>query len=228
MSSIIPDKSCPEDSSSTVLSPHTSLRWGNAHVFTVIDDEGQKYVVKDFRACGPLVRHTWARLMLWRESRAFIRLQHIDGTPGPAISLEGWAIKYPYIDGFTLREAMLNGHKLNQSFFEELEALVITVHNEAAVHLDLRNGRNILITNSGKPALIDFQTVIFTDYLPSFIRHLLFSIDFSGVYKHWDRALPGTLSKERRKTMDKVQFIRPLWFIKGYLLRKKFKRPQKK
>jgi RIO-like serine/threonine protein kinase len=203
-----------------VLSPHTSLRWGNAHVFTVTDNNGQKFVVKDFSACKPLVRQTWGRLILWRESRAFIRLQHIEGTPGPAISLEGWAIKYPYIDGFTLREAMINGYEFKKLFFEELEALVITVHNEAAVHLDLRNARNILVTGNGKPALIDFQTAIFTDHLPWFIRQLLFSIDFSGVYKHWERALPGTLSKERRKTMDKVQLIRPLWFIKGYLLRK--------
>jgi len=159
----------PGKTTGSVLSQHTSKRWGNAHVFIDEDKAGQKYVVKDFSVCPALIRYTSSWFLLWRETRAFNRLQQIEGMPGPPIVRSRWTLRYPYVPGITLREAIHKQHRLKSQFFEDLESLVMEMHKKGVVHLDLRNRRNILVTEDNKPALIDFQTAIFTDHLPGFI-----------------------------------------------------------
>jgi hypothetical protein len=208
----------------SVLSTHTSKRWGNANVFITADEDGRKYVVKDFSVCSFFVRYTTSWFLLWRETRAFLRLQDIEGMPGPPIIREKWSLKYPYFPGITLREATAAQHQIDTDFYEELEALVTAMHKKGVVHLDLRNRRNILVTTDSKPALIDFQTAIFTDHLPGFIRRFLFAVDLSGVYKHWHKVLPQTLTRDRQEVVNKMASLRHLWVVKGYPVRSLFRR----
>jgi len=209
-----------EDAAAPVLSVHTKKRWGNAHVTIQKDDQGQKWVVKDFNPCSALVRHLFARFILSAEIRALRRLQNVDGIPGPVRILSKWSFAYPFVDGLTLRDIRTQGIKLDRSYFEALEALVTEMHEIGVAHLDLRNRRNILVIEGDKPALLDFGTALSLKYWPGFIRRLLSSVDLAGVYKHWNKLSPETINPERRKMMHKMKSLDRFWVFKGYPLQK--------
>ena len=218
----------PGKTTGSVLSQHTSKRWGNAHVFIDKDQQSRKYVVKDFSVCPAFIRYTSSWFLLWRENRALNRLQHINGIPGPPIIRSRWTLRYPYIPGITLREAIHKQHKINPTFFKDLENLVIKMHKNGVIHLDLRNRRNILVTEDNKPALIDFQTAIFTDHLPGFIKHFLFDIDLTGIYKHWHKGSPETMTRKQKEAVNRMAALRPLWILKGYPIRELVRRVRSK
>jgi RIO-like serine/threonine protein kinase len=208
----------------TVLSEHSSHRWGNAHVFIEKDDQGRDWVVKDFSVCSLLVRWTSSWFLLWREYRALNRLQEIEGTPGPPVIRGRWLLKYPFIPAKTLKKVAVDNTKLDSIFFERLEALVHKMHTAGVVHLDMRNKRNILITPDNHPVIIDFQTAIFTKLMPRRLRRLLESVDLSGVYKYWERFAPEGMTPERIEIATRMKSLRPLWVIEGYPLRNFFRK----
>ena len=213
-----------ESDPSAALSPYTSRRWSNAHVFKTQDELGREWVVKDFSPCNPFIRYTIAHFLLWREMRALRHLRNLDGIPGPIKPWGKWALAYPYIPGVTLREATRRKEQIGEHYFKALEDLVTRMHEDGIAHLDLRNKSNILVTSDGSPALIDFQTAVFTRGLPPRLRGLLFAVDFSGVYKCWDRFSPETLTTERREAARHMASLRRFWVLRGYPLRKYFRR----
>ncbi len=209
---------------SAVLLPYTSRRWGNAHVFKTQDELGREWVVKDFSSCNPFVRYTTAHFLLWREMRALRHLRNLDSIPGPIKLWGKWALAYPYIPGVTLSEATRRKVQIGELYFKALEDLVTRMHEKGVAHLDLRNKRNILITSDGSPAVIDFQTAVFTKGLPPRLRGLLFAVDFSGVYKCWDKFSPETLTTERREAARHMASLRRFWVLRGYPLSRLFRR----
>jgi len=221
MKTVFLDNACTEPgNTSIVLSQHTSKRWGNAHVFICEDELKQKWLVKDCSVCNPLIRNTVGRFLFYRETRALRRLSNIKNIPGPIITPSSYKLIYPYIPGRTLRESIRNHDQINDEYFEKLEKLVITMHQCGVAHLDIRNRRNILITPQNEPIIIDFQSAIFTNYLPKKIRRLLLDTDLSGIYKHWKKASNKTLTPEREATISKMNSLRKFWIFKGYPLRK--------
>jgi predicted Ser/Thr protein kinase len=224
MKTFIPNKFCIEpDNTTTILSPHTSKRWGNAHVFTCENESKQKWVVKDCSVCHPLIRNTVGRFLFYREIRALQRLKNLKSIPGPIVTPRKWTLAYPYIAGKTLRESIKNQDHIKDSFFEKLEELVIKMHQQGVAHLDIRNRRNIIITPQNEPVIIDFQSAIFIDHLPKKIRQLLLNIDLSGVYKHWKKITNKTLTPQREEVINKSESLRKFWVLKGYPLQKLFK-----
>ena len=220
----IQDEPVSKDVPTAVLSPHTSKRWCNAHVFRTQDKQGQEWVVKDFSPCSLLVRHTAAQLLLSREIHALRYIWDIKGIPGPIIRRGKWAFAYPYIPGTTLSESMSKKERIGEHYFKALEDLVTQMHDNGVAHLDLRNKNNILVTPRREPAIIDFQSAVFTNHLPSHIRNILFAIDLSGVYKYWAKITPETLTHERRETAQRIESLRRFWILKGYPLRKRSRR----
>ncbi len=208
------------DNTSIILSQHTSKRWGNAHVFICENELKQKWLVKDFSVCSLLVRNTVGRFLFYRETRALRLLSNIKNIPGPIITPNSYKLIYPYIPGKTLRESIRDRDQINDEYFEKLEKLVITMHQCGVAHLDIRNRRNILITPQNEPIIIDFQSAIFTNYLPKKIRRLLLDTDLSGIYKHWKKASNKTLTPEREKIINKINTLRKFWIFKGYPLQK--------
>ena len=215
------DSSCFEpDDTAIILSQHTRKRWGNAHVFICENKLKQKWLVKDCGVCNPIIRNTVGRFIFYRETRALHRLSGIKNIPGPIVTPKAYTLAYPYIPGKTLKESIRNRDNINDSFFEKLEKLVITMHQRGVAHLDIRNRRNILITPENEPIIIDFQTAIFTNRLPKTICSLLLDTDLSGIYKHWKKASNKTLTPEREKIINRMNSLRKFWIFKGYPLRK--------
>lgn len=188
-------------------------RWANADLFLCRLPEGN-WVIKDFFSCPPLVRRTWGRWMVRREYRALVRLRGIAGIPSEPFALDAYAVGYRFIAGKTLRDTLLAD--VPEDFFYRLETLVRQMHERGIVHLDIRNRRNILVMETGGPALLDFQTSLDLHHVPGFLHPLLKDIDLSGVYKNWANIRPGQMGRKRLAHLEALNRKRAFWMFKGY------------
>ena len=190
-------------------------RWGNADLYQF--QKGQKiWVVKDFSSCPPVIKNTWGRLMAKRELMALEKLKGIDGIPADPFLLDGYAVCYQFLPGTTLRETPQE--LISDDFFFQLEDLVKRMHRQNMVHLDIRNHRNILVTDKGCPALLDFQSSLNLEHTPPALHKIMKDIDLSGVYKNWRKKKPASLDSTRLAHLESLNRIRFLWFLKGYPL----------
>jgi len=188
-------------------------RWGNANIVKVVRD-GNAWIVKDFLHCWLPVRHIWGRAMVANELRALNRLAGIRGIPESPFRVDPFAFGYRFVEGMTLRHA--DRDRITTSYFLELESLVREMHARGIAHLDLRNKRNVLITAQGHPAMIDFQSAVRLERCPTFLRPLMRQVDLSGVYKHWEKFIPGSMGRERAELLARHEAIRRFWFLRGY------------
>jgi RIO-like serine/threonine protein kinase len=190
-------------------------RWGNAKLYCC-KLEGSTWVVKDFSSCPAPVRATWGRLMISREVKALQALQGIDGVPEKPFRISPTTLCYRYQEGETLRH--IDREKIPVDFFPQLELAVRRIHERNYAHLDLRNRRNILMRSDGKPGILDFQTALNLNTLPSSVRAKIQQIDLSGIYKAWMKLSPESIDAERRDILSRINSKRGLWFLRGYPL----------
>ncbi len=190
-------------------------RWANADLY-LYRQGGVDWVIKDFAPCPFWVRRTWGRIMVRREYRALSRLNRIPGIPEEPFILDENAVCYRHIPGKTLRKTP--AESISEVYFYGLEQLVGMMHDRRMVHLDIRNRRNILVTDEGKPALLDFQSSLNLERVPRFLHGLLKEIDLSGVYKSWQSKQPESLDSARMARLSAMEKKRCLWFFKGYPL----------
>lgn len=190
-------------------------RWGNADLY-LVPYGAQMWVVKDFFPCPPLIRKTWGRFMVKREFQALQKLKGIKGVPAEAFLLDAHAVCYRFQPGTTLKDTQ--SEQIGDDFFYGFENLVEMMHQRNMVHLDIRNQRNILVTDEGLPALLDFQSSLNLENTPRSLHKLLKDIDISGVYKNWFKKKPESLDRRRRAHLEALNKKRFLWFLKGYPL----------
>ncbi|MGH8620703.1 MAG: hypothetical protein ACRET3_01085 [Burkholderiales bacterium] len=190
-------------------------RWANA-VLNLHRHHGERWVVKDFRPRAFAVRNTIGRLLIRREMRALRRLAGVTGVPAGAFRLDAHALAYVFVPGVPLNQADLGRRAVD--FFTRLERLLGEVHAVGGiVHLDVRNGRNVLVTEQGGPVLLDFQSHVGTRWMPAPLRRWAERLDLAGVYKHWERRSPETLGESRRGLLARANWWRRLWPLRGYL-----------
>ncbi|BCS95998.1 hypothetical protein DSLASN_16300 [Desulfoluna limicola] len=201
-----------ESGESTVIS---TGRWGNADLYQF--GRGKKvWVVKDFSSCAPAIKKTWGRFLVQRECMALTTLKGMPGVPADPFLLDEDAVCYKFQPGTTLKETP--SEFISDDFFFQLEELVNRMHRRDMVHLDLRNRRNILVTDKGHPALLDFQSSLNLKNTPVALHKIVKDIDLSGVYKHWRKKKPVSLDSARLAHLESLNRIRFLWFLKGYPL----------
>jgi RIO-like serine/threonine protein kinase len=107
---------------------------------------------------------------------------------------------------------------VDAGFFRRLETLVHAMHRRHIVHLDIRNRRNVLVSEKGGPGLLDFQSSLNLDHVPRRLHRFLKEIDISGVYKLWELNDPASMDAERKARLAAVNRKRGLWVFKGYPL----------
>jgi hypothetical protein len=129
---------------------------------TAVYSAGKAKAVVKFnrRAAVFLLPMGWlGRWLAARERRAYAML---DGNPGiPAPCGPVWtedevlqnAFAHLYIDGHPLARHEQPGDE----FFNRLEALVRSIHTLKMAYLDLNKRENVIVTEAGTPALVDFQ-----------------------------------------------------------------------
>lgn len=175
---------------------------------------GRVWTVKDFAVRNRFVRGTIAPGLVWREVRAAARLHGIDGITDAAFRIDGPAAVMAYIDGRSLNLAPREA--VTVEYLERLERLIGEMHARDVVHLDLRGRGNVLVRSDGTPAIIDFQSALFTDRMPARLRRTLEDIDLSGAFKKWLDYQPDAMGEERRRRLERINSIRRLWFFRGY------------
>jgi predicted Ser/Thr protein kinase len=187
-------------------------RWPKAELWRV-QISGDEWVVKDFRPRDLVTRNTIGLWLLGREWRALSRVAGVPGTPPDAFRIDRHALAYRFITGRPL--AKVPFREQPKEYFEKLEGLLDAVHARGVVHLDNRNCNNILMTDRGEPALVDFESNIATAHLPHGVGDWLRSFDRAGVYKHWARANRGSMGAEREAALDRMNRWRKVWVLRG-------------
>lgn len=188
-------------------------RWANATVF-IHEHAGLPWVVKDFNACPFLYRETLGRFMVSRELSALERLRGLAGVPARAFRIDAYALAYRFVPGIEMADA--GPDRATPEFFRALEAIVLAMHRRSIAHLDLRYGGNILVSDTGEPLLVDFQSHVKLGGLPGYLRRMLESVDLAGVYKHWSHRHPDSLGAERLAFLGRANTWRKFWVFKGY------------
>ena len=160
-------------------------RWGQALVERESSPTGTR-VVKDYGKCGFPGTLIYGRLLPAREYRALRSLAILKGIPEQARRENPYTISYCYVEGLPLR---LYGRDepLPRGFFNDLWELTASIHRHDFVHLDLGNHGNILVRDTGDPAIIDFASCTSTRRLPGWLREALEKRDKLGVLKLWRR-----------------------------------------
>jgi serine/threonine protein kinase len=188
-------------------------RWANARVYRV-EVGHEVWVVKDFAPRNWLVRNTIGRLLIARELRALARLRGIDGVATTAFRVDAHALAVTYLAGVPMNRAA--AERLNGRYFAALESLFDAMHARGIVHLDTRGGGNMLITDDGRPALIDFQSALQIGWMPRCWQRWLADLDMTGVYKRWLKHDPESLGAARLALYQRMTRRRRLWIARGY------------
>jgi RIO-like serine/threonine protein kinase len=183
-------------------------RWYRPLVHLLRLPEGGKAVVKDFLPCPALLRATYGRLLVRRETAAYERLEGVPGVPRFLGRLDAHAFAVEWVPGKDLGKCPKGSLRLET--FERLAATVEEMHRRGVVHLDLRQRRNVLVDDAGVPRVIDFSSALCLAPGGWRIRRLA-AVDRSGVLKYKRRFLPDSLSDEERAALRRVERWRRFW-----------------
>ena len=171
-------------------------------------------VVKDVRGCAALFRFTLGRWGLRRELGFSRKLEGFPRVPRCLGRLDADAILFERVAAEPLHRGI--AERAGPGFFAALEAWIGELHRRGIVHLDLRQKRNILVGDDGKPWIVDFASAI--DLGGSWLSRrlllpLLAWVDRSAVLKFRVRYLPQLASEEERRRNRRVRWIRRLWLF---------------
>lgn len=196
-----------------------SRTWVTADVVLLIGPAGEKYVMKDFSGRPAGIRQTWCRFMAAREIEAYRLLQPVDGVPHVIAVLGPECFVMQHMDGQPLPRRKIGRKILSADYFAKLDALIRAMHEAGVAHGDLRR-RNVLVSETGEPRLIDFETAWTRGESP--LRHRLFDaiarIDRITVLKIKDRYFPGTLTPDEQREHDAVPWhLRVGRFLRQYV-----------
>ena len=194
-------------------------KWANANVYRFKKSD-QDLVRKGFCFRSFLIRWSIGIFLTRREARALRKLSGVSGIPDEVKQCCAYCLRYRYMDGETLGSVSNQKKKLPRSYFLEAEKLLAEMHSRQIAHLDLRRGDNWIVRTDGKPGIIDFQSAILITLLPEKLQQKLYDIDYSGLYKFWNRLCEEPLDPERQALLNRVNRTRKLWIFKGYAFQK--------
>ncbi len=161
-------------------------------------------IVRDTRSAPRWAR--WlARRLLAREANALAALSGLRGVP----DLES-------ADRDTLVRSYLRGSPLyaarprNVRFYKEAAALLRRMHRAGVVHNDLAKEPNVLVTDRGEPAYIDFQLAWYAPRRGRLFR-VLAREDLRHLLKHKRTYCPERLTARERAILATPSLPSRLW-----------------
>jgi len=190
----------------------------------LLEKDGKKYLYKVSRlAIGPFRLQWMMNKFTAHEARIHHLLEDVHGTPVFVKQPAKNAFIREFVEGRTLDR---NPPPLRRDFFDEFHEIVKNIHERGVAFVDLAKKENVVVTNEGRPFLIDFQISIAKrkSRLPFFwVWNVLVSImqraDIYHVYKHKHRIRPDWVTpEEMRKYVRKPSFNR----LHKYIFRKPY------
>lgn len=123
----------------------------------VVDIDGKRAVVKDFKRSDLLFRLLIGPILIKRERKALEQLKDVEGVPRLLSSIDRYAIAIEHIPAPSLYN--IDGPP-PPGFFRELAGIMDEVHKRGVVHCDLRSSGNVLMDENGRPRVVDFAAAI--------------------------------------------------------------------
>lgn len=202
--------------------------WMQANVY-LINHGDQKIVIKDFGAAPCLVRCTFCRFALNRETRAMQQLQALHITPRYLGRVGDYAYAMEYIEGENFK---FNKHVTDLQFLMSMQAAVKSMHDAGVAHNDL-HGKNIIIASDGRFYFIDFASAFFKptkNHIVSKLKNKIFEffalIDSAKISVWIEKYDASHLTPLDNKTLAIKKYISQitrLWkkLVNGPFLRKR-------
>jgi len=172
-------------------------------------------VLKDFSDKSWPVRLLGRRQVI-REMRALRRLQGIAGIPKCYGEAGRVGILMEPIEGEWITRWCRRKRAEAGPMFERLRSLVGQIHARGVAHIDLRKRDNILISEDGRPCIIDFNASFCFDPAGPGARLLfpmLRRIDDSAVLKWKSRLAPELLTAAEAERHRLMSRLRRLWIF---------------
>lgn len=163
---------------------HTSItpkkdKYGNVNILRdmnstrpllwTFEHNGIEYVVKDYSFHRKWYKELIGKFLIYREAKALKRLKGTEGVPDLVSWPSPYRIVTTRVKGFTLEEYGKNG-RVKPEFFDRLKGLIDNLHSKGIVHCDLKRAANIMMTEDGKPFIVDFSSAIFEVEFPLFLK----------------------------------------------------------
>ena len=169
-------------------------------------------MIKDVKNKNFFFRWTIGLWLIQNEWRVYSRLIGIEGIPNPVGRIDRFAFAIEYVPGSPIPR----GEDLPSCFFADLANVLRDVHSRGVVHLDLRHKGNILISEKGKPFIIDFNSSLFFGE-KGFFRRFLFPalrwVDHGGLLKLKERVSPSLMTPEELSFLKWFNRLRKLWIF---------------
>jgi serine/threonine protein kinase len=170
------------------------------------------FMVKDVHPRSFFFCWTLGLWLIHKEWKIYSLLAGIQGIPKAVERIDRFAFAMEFVPGRPIGR----GEALPPSFFSDLERVIREIHSRGVVHMDLRHKGNILLSENGEPYLIDFNSSFsFKD--KGFLRHFLFPIlrwvDYGGMLKLKERAVPSLMSPEELSFLKRFNLLRKLWIF---------------
>ena len=123
-----------------------------------------------------------------------------------------WGVLMPRVTGRPIREARPG--ELSPEFIRRLESAVAIMHREKVVHLDLKNGGNILVRVGEFPVVLDFAGCISFRrwwFFGGLMTRLLGRVDRAAILKWKREFFPESLAPEERRFLERMERMRRWW-----------------
>ena len=171
----------------------------------LVEENSIRAIVKDFSTNRFLFRNTIGRFLVWREAKAYKKMNGLRGVPVLYRVIGGLALVIEDIPGIDLEEAE-HETKLPDGFFDALKKVVDSFHERGVAHCDLKRAPNILVGHDGNPYVIDWAAAIFRNecLVPPFnliYRRFLLD-DYNAITKRKMRLSPELVTPEERTLYD--------------------------
>ncbi|MBE9504802.1 MAG: hypothetical protein IME96_11570 [Proteobacteria bacterium] len=186
----------------------------------VVEEEGKRAVIKDFSSSGFIFRNTAGRFLIWREARAYKKLEGIRGVPAFYGVIGGLALAVEEIKGINLEDLERRIHPLrldpslkdervlkeaarfSPDLFKKLKDLVDDIHNKGIAHCDLKRTPNIMLGDDGQPYIIDWPSFMSQRSFSIFPLNLIYKRflqdDYLAIIKLQVNNLPSSVSEEEK------------------------------
>ena len=186
-----------------------------------IEENGVKAIVKDFSSNSYWFRNIAGRFLLWREKKAYKRLEGLTGVPALLGSIGGMALITEEIQGNDIGPVEI-GKTLDENFFRNLKGLIDRFHDRGIAHCDLKRAPNIILGNDGNPYIIDWAASISKSEFRLFPLNLIYNRflqdDLNAVTKIKLKYCPeDVLSEERILYTERSRAEKTIRSIRDWL-----------
>ena len=166
-----------------------------------IEENGVKAIVKDFSYNSFWFRNIFGRFLIWREKKAYQKLDGLPGVPAFFGSIKGTALIVEEIKGADIGSKEV-AKTLDDKFFRDLRDLIDRFHDRGIVHCDMKRTPNIMLGNDGNPYVVDWAASIskseFGFFPLSIIYKRFIQDDYNAVTKIKLKYRPERVSPEEK------------------------------